>query len=155
VLAHLWKRDAEAAIAPLAVPPSTSRGTPSVSRPSYLSWMRYRSRPERSPPRPQRRKRRKSSAPVERIWLRGVETPPPCTPTSHDHAVQLLRWVRKSYGGKMVLAMDLKKIYPVMCEELGWQPHRWQPVAVELRKQTGKRKIYRWVDGHRRRAYPI
>jgi hypothetical protein len=47
------------------------------------------------------------------------------------------------------------KIYPVMCEELDWKPHKWQPVAVELRKLTGKRKVYRWVDGHRRRAYPV
>ena len=42
-----------------------------------------------------------------------------------------------------------------MCEELDWQPHKWQPIAVELRKLTGKRKVYRWVDGHRRRAYPV
>ncbi len=93
--------------------------------------------------------------PVERIWLRGVETPPPSRPTPRAHAAQLLRWVRKSYGGKMVLAMDLARIYPVMCAELDWQPHKWQPVAVELRKLTGKRKVYRWVDGHRRRAYPV
>jgi hypothetical protein len=26
----------------------------------------------------------------------------------------------------MVLAMDLAKIYPVMCGELDWQPHKWQ-----------------------------
>jgi hypothetical protein len=107
------------------------------------------------PPRPRRRKRRKSSVPVERIWLRGVETPPPARPTPHDHAARLLRWVRGSYGGKMVLAIDLAKIYPVMCAELDWQSHKWQPVAVELRKLTGKRKVYRWVDGHRRRAYPV
>ena len=55
----------------------------------------------------------------------------------------------------MILAMDLQKIHPVMCEELGWTPPRWQPVACELRKLTGKRKLYRWVEGHRRRAYPV
>jgi hypothetical protein len=73
--------------------------------------------------------------PVERIWLRGVERPPPPRPTPRAHAAQLLRWVRKSYSGKMVLAMDLAKIYPVMCGELDWQPHKWQPVAVELRNR--------------------
>ena len=144
---------------PLSVPPSTSRGTPLSIPPNPPCVDALPESPgalgANSPPRPRRRKRRKSSAPVERIWLRGVETPPPPRPTPHDHAVQLLRWVRKSYGGKMVLAMDLEKIYPVMCEELDWQPHKWQPVAVELRELTGKRKVYRWVDGHRRRAYPV
>ncbi len=160
MLARLWRRDVEAAIAPpLAAPPSTSRGIPLSISPSPPL---VDARPESpaalgadSPPTPRRRKRRKSSVPVERIWLRGVETPPPARPSPHDHATQLLRWVRKSYGGKMVLAMDLEKIYPVMCAELDWQPHKWQPVAVELRKLTGKRKVYRWVDAHRRRAYPI
>ena len=96
------------------------------------------------------------SAPVARIWLCDRETPPPPSPTPRDHALRLLRWVRQAgYGGKMILAMDLQKIHPVMCEELGWTPPRWQPVACELRKLTGKRKLYRWVEGHRRRAYPV
>ena len=42
-----------------------------------------------------------------------------------------------------------------MCEQLDWKPYRWQPVACELRKLTGNRKSYRWVDGHRRRVYRI
>ncbi len=41
---------------------------------------------------------------------------------------------------------DLQKIYPAMCEQLDWKPHTWQSVACELRKLTGKRKSYRWVD---------
>ena len=160
MLARLWKREAEAAIAPpFAVPPSTSRGTSLSISPNLPVVVALPESPgalgANSPPRRRCRKRRKSSAPVERIWLRGVETPPPPRPTPHDHAAQLLRWVRKSYRGKMVLAMDLEKIYPVVCEELDWQPHKWQPVAVELRKLTGKRKVYRWVEGHRRRAYPV
>jgi hypothetical protein len=55
----------------------------------------------------------------------------------------------------MVPAMDLKKIYPVMCEELGWQLYLWQPIACEFRKLTGGRKFYRRVDGRRRRVYRI
>ena len=158
MLARLWRREVETvAEAALTAPPSTSQCTSRSIPPSPPCVDALPESPgalgANSPPRPRRRKRR--SAPVARIWLRGVETPPPPTPTPHDHAVQLLRWVRKSYRGQMVLAMDLEKIYPIMCEELDWQPHKWQPIAVELRKLTGKRKIYRWVDGHRRRAYPV
>ncbi len=160
MLARLWRRDVEAAIAPpLTAPPSTSQGNSLGILPTPPFVDALAESPAAlgsdSPPSPRRRKRRKSNVPVERIWLRGVETPPPARPAPHDHAAQLLRWVRKSYAGKMVLAMDLEKIYPVMCAELDWQPHKWQPVAVELRKLTGKRKVYRWVDGHRRRAYPV
>ena len=156
MLARLWKREVETvAQTPLAVPPSTSRGTPLSIPPRPPCVDALPESPGALGARPRRRKRRKSCAPVERIWLRGVETPPPSRPTPHDHAAQLLRWVRESYRGKMVLAMDLEKIYPVMCEELDWQPHKWQPVAVQLRKLTDKRKVYRWVDGHRRRAYPV
>ena len=94
--------------------------------------------------------------PLARIWLLDRETPPPVSPTVRDHAARLLRWVRENgYGGKLVLAMDLQKIYPIMCEGLGWQQHRWQPIACALRKLTGNVKPYRWVDGHRRRAYPV
>jgi hypothetical protein len=161
VLARMWKREVEAAIAPpLAMPPSTPRSTSPNTPPKRPSVEVLLESPGAlgadSPPTSRRRKRKKSSVPVERIWLRDRETPPPPRPTPYDHARQLLRWVRKSgYEGKMVLAMDLEKIYPAMCEELDWLPHKWQPVAVELRQLTGKRKVYRWVDGHRRRAYPV
>jgi hypothetical protein len=96
------------------------------------------------------------AAPLARIWLRDRETPPAPIPTPRDHAAKLLHWVRTSgYAGKVIPAMDLEKIYPVMCEEVDWQAYRWQPVAVELRKLTGNRKLYRWINGDRRRVYYI
>lgn len=81
--------------------------------------------------------------------------PTPPRPTHRDRAVRLLRWVGGSYADNMVPAMDLKKVYPVMCEELGWQPYQWQPISCELRKLTGSRKFYRQVDGRRRQVYRI
>jgi hypothetical protein len=51
--------------------------------------------------------------------------------------------------------MDVERIYPTMCERLGWEPYPWQPVAIELRKLTGGGKPYRWHEGHRRRVYYI
>jgi len=149
VLARLWRREVEAAIAPpLDTLPEQSPAAALLESP-YAPGLD-------SPP-PSRRKRKKlSSAPIARIWLRDQETPPPPRPTPRDHATRLLRWVRESgYAGKVVLAIDLQKIYPVMCEELSWLPHRWQPVACELRKLTGNRKLYRWVDGDRRRVYTV
>ncbi len=148
MLARLWRREAEAAI----VPPLAA-----------LSELSPVSAPLESPrtPRPDspltsRRKPKARNAPLARIWLLDRETPPPVRSTARDHAVRLLRWVRENgYGGKLVLAMDLQKIYPVMCEQLGWEQHRWQPIACALRKLTGNVKPYRWVDGHRRRAYPV
>ena len=149
MLARLWRREVEAAIAPpLDTLPEQSPAAALLESP-YAPGLD-------SPP-PSRRKRKKlSSAPIARIWLRDRETPPPPRLTPGDHATRLLRWVRESgYSGKVVLAMDLQKICPVMCEELSWLPHRWQPVASKLRKLTGNRKLYRWVDGDRRRVYPI
>ncbi len=61
-------------------------------------------------------RRRVKEQPLARIWLLDRETPPPVSPTARDHAARLLRWVRENgYGGKLVLAMDLQKIYPIMC----------------------------------------
>jgi hypothetical protein len=149
VLARLWRREVEAAIAPpLATVPKQSQVTALLESPRTPGLD--------SPPASRRKRKKPSNTPVVRIWLRDWETPPPPIPTPHDHAARLLRWVRESgYVGKMVLAMDLQKIYPVMCEQLRWVPHRWQPVASKLRKLTGNRKLYRWVDGDRRRVYPI
>jgi len=144
VLARLWRQ-----VEPVVAQP------PQAATPESLQA------PRADSPKVAVRKRRKASqtakAPaVVRIWLLDRETPPPPHPSACDHAARLLRWVRENgYGGKLVLAMDLQKIYPVMCEELGWRPYRWQPVACGLRKLTGDVKPYRWVDGHRRRAYPI
>ncbi len=149
MLARLWRREVEAATAlPLAALPKQS---------PVAALLESRKAPDRDSSSTSRRKRKKlSSTPVARIWLRDRETPPPPRPTPRDHAARLLRWVRESgYADKLVLAMDLQKIYPVMCEELGWLPHRWQPVACALRKLTGNVKPYRWVEGHRRRAYPV
>jgi hypothetical protein len=93
---------------------------------------------------------------VERLWLRDHETPPPSRPTPHDHAGRLLRWVRSAgCSGKFVLAQDLQRIYPVMCTELAWARYPWQTVACYLRRMTGGRKIYKWVEGRRRRVYQI
>ncbi len=48
---------------------------------------------------------------------------------------------------------DLKKIYPVLCEELAWKPYAWQTLAPHMRELTGGRKTYKYVDGERRRVY--
>ena len=93
----------------------------------------------RQPPRKTRRTA--NPPPIMRLWIPGEETPPPRRRTPQDHADRLLRWVRENgCSGGAVLAMDLQKIYPAMCEQLDWKPYRWQPVACELRKLTGKRK---------------
>lgn len=59
------------------------------------------------------------------------------------------------FAGNFVLSLDLKKIYPVMCEHLGWKPYAWQTLAPEMRELTGGKKTYKWVDGERRRGYFI
>ena len=155
MLARLWRREVEAVVEPpplMAPEPSPEQP---VEAPQGGSLRESLVTPGRKSLREPSR-RRPVTLPVVRIWLRNRETPPPPRPTHLDHAVRLLRWVRNSgYAGKMVPAMDLKKIYPVMCEELGWQPYRWQPVACEFRKLTGGRKFYRQVDAHRRRVYRI
>ena len=157
MLARLWRREVEAVVEP--PPPALPQlprllPPPPPPRPALLESPRTPLVDSPEPPRKRRTARRRPD-PVARIWLRDRKTPP-CEHTPRDHALRLLRWVRDGgYAGKPVLAMDLKKIYPVMCEELDWEPHRWQPVACELRKLTGRRKPYRRVDGHRRRVYRI
>ena len=154
MLARLWRREAEAVIEPpplMAPEPSPERP---VEAPQGEPLRESLVTPSRKSPREPSR-RRPVTLPVVRIWLRDRETPPPPRPTHRDHAVRLLRWVGGSYADNMVPAMDLKKIYPVMCEELGWQPYLWQPIACEFRKLTGSRKFYRQVDGRRRRVYRI
>jgi len=59
------------------------------------------------------------------------------------------------FAGNFVLSLDLKKIYPVMCEELGWKAYPWQTVAPHARELTGGEKPYKWVEGRRRRVYFI
>jgi hypothetical protein len=51
--------------------------------------------------------------------------------------------------------MDLQKIYPVMAEELGWERYPWPTVARSLRKLTGGRKVYKYIEQHRRCVYFI
>ncbi len=153
VLARLWRREVEAVVEPLpSAPLRQLPGTVVLESPQAPGLD--------SPQEPLHKKRklarRPMKPPVARIWLLDREAPPPPSPTPCDHAARLLRWVRENgYGGKLVLAMDLQKIYPVMCEELGWRQYQWQIVACELRKLTRNVKPYRWVDGHRRRAYPV
>jgi len=73
------------------------------------------------------------------------------------------RWVTKNgYGGKLVLAMDLQRIYPRMCEQLGRSPFAWQQVAEPLKELTGGKKRYEWIrltpgkrKKDRRRVYLI
>ena len=149
MLARLWKRDVEtvAQTSPPA-PPRQLLKTATLESPEAPGRDSLKAAT--------RRKRKALNAPLARIWLLDRETPPSARPTARDHAARLPRWVRENgHGGKLVLAMDLQKIYPVMCEQLGWQPHRWQPIACAFRKLTGNVKPYRWVEGHRRRAYPV
>jgi hypothetical protein len=85
VLARLWRREVEPAIAPPpTMPRSTSRSTP-PSTPPKPSVVEVRLESPAvpgpaSPPTSRRRKRKKSGVPVERIWLRDRETPPPLRP---------------------------------------------------------------------------
>ena len=105
---------------------------------------------------PKRRHRSVTSPPVARIWLPDRETQPPSRSTKRQHAGRLLRWVHTAgFAGNFVLSLDLKKIYPVMCEHLGWKPYAWQTLAPEMRELTGGKKTYKWVDGERRRVYFI
>ena len=157
MLARLWRREIEAAVEqPLAIPRKQPLQVV-LERPPEMALLESPQAPGLDSRKSRRRKRRKPlAAPLARIWLRDRETPPAPIPTPRDHAARLLHWVRTSgYAGKVIPAMDLEKIYPVMCEEVDWQAYRWQPVAVELRKLTGNRKLYRWINGDRRRVYYI
>ena len=83
----------------------------------------------------------------------------PEEPTLEQHARELLRYLQLddvvSCRGCDVLARDLKRMYPAVCRSLGWKPRAWNAVAVELRKLTGGRKDYAWVEGRRLRVYRI
>ncbi len=83
----------------------------------------------------------------------------PEEPTLEQHARELLRYLQLddvvSCRGCNVLARDLKRMYPAVCRSLGWKPRAWNGVAVELRKLTGRRKNYAWVEGRRLRVYRI
>jgi hypothetical protein len=149
VLARLWRREVEAVS---EQPPCALLQLPLIAA---LPESPH-TPPLDSRQRPRKTRRTANPSPIMRLWIPGEETPPPRRRTPQDHADRLLCWVRENgCSGGAVLAMDLQKIYPAMCEQLDWKPHTWQPVACELRKLTGKRKSYRWVDGHRRRVYRI
>jgi hypothetical protein len=107
---------------------------------------------------PKRRRRRGKSRPLVRVWLPDLEEPPPSArPSALEHAQRLLDWLQSdpAVAGHCVLAADLARIYPTLCGELNWSPRPWNTVAKHLRRLTGGRKHYRWVDGRRLCAYPI
>jgi hypothetical protein len=58
-------------------------------------------------------------------------------------------------AGRLVLASDLKRVYPLLCRSFGWEPFAWNTLARDLRKMTGGRKRYIWHSGKRVRAYPV
>jgi hypothetical protein len=76
-------------------------------------------------------------------------------PTLEDHARELIRRVDELVpcAGCDVLARDLQRIYPEVCAARGWVPRAWNSVARELRRLTGGRKAYAWVEGERLRVY--
>ncbi len=107
---------------------------------------------------PKRRRRRGERRQLVRIWLLGLEEPPPSSPPSAlEHAQRLLEWLQSdpSFAGHCVLAADLARIYPTLCDELDWPPRPWNTVAKHLRRLTGGKKQYRWLDGRRLCVYPI
>ena len=107
---------------------------------------------------PKRRRHRGESQQLVRVWLQGLEQPPPPSrPSALEHAQRLLDWLQSdpAVAGHCVLAADLARIYPTLCGELNWSPRPWNTVAKHLRRLTGGRKHYRWVDGRRLCAYPI
>ncbi len=106
--------------------------------------------------RPKCRHRPSPTSKVERLWLLDHETPPPSRPTPHEHAARLLRWLRSAgFSGTLVLAQDLQRIYPAMCAALDWEKYPWQTVARALRRMTGGRKVYKWVEGRRLCVYRV
>jgi hypothetical protein len=76
-------------------------------------------------------------------------------PTVEEHALHLLRWIQDDFWSCDVLARDLQRIYPEVCETMGLAPRPWNSVARELRRLTGGRKDYAWVEGERLRVYRI
>ena len=58
-----------------------------------------------------------------------------------------------------VLADDLVDTHFWLCERSGQDPRSWNAIARELRRLTGGRKQYRWVERagkrHRFRVYPV
>jgi hypothetical protein len=132
--------------APMANPPATEPAT-TVSASSAMSTATMPATPSYRPP---------AGAPIIRLWLPGREAPPQRRPPPEAHAARLLRWVGEANSsGGMVLAADLQRLYPMMAEQLEWQPYNWQPIATCLRRLTGGGKPYRWVDGRHRRVYYI
>jgi hypothetical protein len=135
------------------------RAEPEATQPTPIAAPLVASSP--APPTAPRAGRRRTQRRVQRLFLPG-EIGPPRQPSAQEHARRLLTWLREyNLTDREVLADDLKrKLYPAMCAALEWKPRAWNAVAKPLRKLTGGRKPYAWVeDGegvrHRLRVYRI
>jgi hypothetical protein len=62
---------------------------------------------------------------------------------------------RRQGRSSLVLAADLRRVYPLLCQSWGWQPFTWNTLARDLREMTGGRKWCVWHAGKRLRAYPV
>ena len=77
------------------------------------------------------------------------------------HARSLRDYVLSSGKNSVELIhTDLHARYRQMCQERGWRPRPWNPVAASFRRiTTGHLKRYRWCEGGsgrvRKRVYPI
>jgi hypothetical protein len=70
------------------------------------------------------------------------------------HAEALIEHALAAGFTGAILAADLRKLHQEMCRARGWLPRRWNPVAHQLAlKTTRGKKVYAWVDGHRRRIH--
>lgn len=67
-------------------------------------------------------------------------------------AHRLLQSCRLAYSvGEEVLQEDIEVIYECMCALEGLEQLPWRDVGAELRKLTGGRKTYKWVQRNGRR----
>ncbi len=81
-----------------------------------------------------------------------------CRPISaRDHACELLAWLRAHplLVDQLVPATDLAVFYRGYCRSINLKELPWQPVATQLNRLPGGRRLYRWVDGRKLRVYHI
>jgi hypothetical protein len=77
--------------------------------------------------------------------------------SNHDHARLLLEWLQKQpfLADCYVPASDLAMLYRSFCRSINLEELPWQSAAVQLKRLTGGKRLYRRVDGRNVRVYYV